>query len=264
MLRATEGFTIIEVTIFLAISGLLLLMMFLGTGSLAARQRFTDSTDSLLTFFQSQYDEVLNGVNVRASSTVCGTTATIPGKSNCLLIGKLLTIRADSSLIQASYIISSTTDVSTELSDKDKLQKAGLQVVSEGQTTYELKWGALPYSTTRSQGATGIARDTVNSIAFIRMPDSGRIVQLYYRNTDYGSWEAVDLANQLTGDTGIKLDTAYTPVADATKASLAVCIKNDADFGLTSIPPRSAIIFSGGQGTSAITTQYTPGSLCNI
>lgn len=267
MRRAADGFTIIEVTIFLGISGLLLLAMFFGTGTMAARQRFTDTTDSLQTFFQSQYDEVVNGVNVRTANKVCddSSTETAAGQSQCLLLGKLLTIRADSPDILASYIIS-TKDVSSGISDAAaQLQNAGLKVVADGQTTYEVKWGAVPYQTTRSQGASGTSRDGVNSVAFIRLPNSGQIVQLYYRNTSYGDISATALTAHLNGtesNEGI-LDTgAYSPAADSTGSSLSVCIKNTNDFVVGS--PRSAIVFGSARGAGTITTNYDPGALCNL
>lgn len=255
MLKGEEGFTIIELTIFLAISGLLLLVMFTGTGMIASRQRFSDTTDNLQAFFQAQYEEVVNGVNVRDSSTSCttdGPTATLPGKSKCLLLGKLLTVSASGSTIQAAYIIS-TQSVTTQTTDKTKLQAASLQVMTNGQKTYELKWGAAVSKATRSTTPPlGSGRGAVNSVAFLRIPDDSRIIQLYY--------------NDATGNPGGGLvaaladDNAYNPPANSTGPSLAVCIKNDTDF--TAIQPRSAIMFSQGQGAGNITTNYNPGSIC--
>lgn len=261
MLEGAKGFTIIEVTIFLAVSGLLLLAMFIGTGSMAARQRFTDSTDSLQVFFQTQYDEVVNGVNTRSESNECKGVSKKPGKSDCLLVGKLLTIRNNDSTIQASYIVS-TNDVSGVGNDPMvQLQAAGLQVVTAGETNYEIKWGAVPYNMTRSVGTSVDARAGVNSIAFIRLPNSGRIVQLYYRNEDQSSSDLTHYLNGgNSGSEGVNNSGAYSPDPDSTKSSLSVCIKNDSDFSAGS-RVRSAILFGGGQGAGVITTTYDPGSL---
>lgn len=268
MLRAAEGFTIIELTIFLAISGLLLMLMFVGTGSIAARQRFTDTTDGLQTFFQAQYDEVVNGVNVRIDSTACtadSATITRAGKSSCLLLGKVLTIRpvdmtsTSKTVIEASYIVSTRQSTTYGATLQEKLQNAVPNVVADGQKVYEFKWGAVSSEASRTQ-ADG-TRTAVNSVAFVRLPDSDEIVQLYYNNTrDYFS--ASGLTQGLT-ELGITNLDNYSPAGTDDNPSLVVCMKNDTDFsGL--VRPRSAISFGQGKGAGTITTNYQPGELCKL
>lgn len=259
MLKGDEGFTIIEVTIFLGISGLLLLMMFIGTGSMASRQRFSDTTDSLLVYFQAQYDEVVNGVNVRSATSECqadSPPATVqPGKSQCLLLGKLLTISSDGKTIQSSYIVS-THSVTPTADDIVKLKEANLQVVANSQTTYELKWGAAIPTATRTGNPLSSTRQNINSIAFLRIPDEERIVKLYYYTAS---------GNLTTGIQNAVLSdaNALSPTGDTDHPSLAVCVKNDADFTL--VHPRSAIRFSQGQGAGTIITDYSPGAtLCPV
>jgi len=255
-----QGFTIIEVTIFLAISGLLLVGMFLGTGTMAARQRFKDTTDNAQTFFQTQYEEVVNGVNVRAVGTSCGAVSTTPGQSPCLLLGKLLTISANSSTIQTNYIISTQQLTGSESDSQAKLIGASLQIVPDGQTTYEIKWGATVSEATRSTPLPLQAgRGGVNSIAFVQLPDSGRIVQLYYKNSD--GYSTSNLTSALTKAVATDVD-AYSPPANATGPGSAVCIKNDSDFGV--LHNRSAVTFGQGQGAGNITTNYDPGTLCPL
>lgn len=256
MLEGAKGFTIIEVTIFLAISGLLLLAMFIGTGTMISRQRFTDSTDSLQVFFQSQYDEVVNGVNVSTTPTECGGSATVSGQSNCLLVGKLLTIPANSSTVSANYIIATATTTQID-TVQHELVGAHLKVVNTGASTYELKWGAQVVKTNRSSDTPRSGVNT-NSVAFIRLPSSGRMVRLYYRNPDYSSLANLTTGLNGTGSTpgsGILDATAYDPTPDGTGSSFAVCVKNDKDFLSGTI--RSAILFNG-QGAGAITTTYQP------
>lgn len=245
MLKGTEGFTIIEVTLFLAISGMLLLMMFIGTGTMASRQRFTDTVDSLQVFFQSQYDEVVHGVNVRNTGLACASDSipSTPGKSNCLLIGKLLYVNGTT--IQASYVIS-TQSPTDNTNNRTKLQTSGLEVVTVGQTTYEVKWGASIFSMNRSDNIP------VNSIAFLRVPDSNSIVQLIFQGP---------------GASGAMIDTspafypaAYNPSGSEATPSLAVCIENTADFPVGG--PKAAVRFSQGLGAGIMTTDYNPGGIC--
>lgn len=261
MLEGAKGFTIIEVTIFLGISGLLLVGMFLGTGTLVAQQRFKDTTDNLQGYFQAQYEEVVNGVNTRSSGVVCGAASTDPGRSGCLLLGKVLTVSASGTSIQASYIISTVSLTGTEADDSARLIRAGLKVVDAGQTTYELKWGAELSQVTRSTPLISQpGRGAVNSIAFVQLPDSGRIVQLYYKNTKGYTTDNQTSALQET----VAIDaSAYSPPTNSdTDPSLAVCVKNDKDFSIANY--RSAIKFGQGKGAGSITTMYEPGGLCAL
>lgn len=266
MQEQTAGFTLVEVAIFLAVSGMLLLMVIVGTGTLAARQRFSDTTDSLQAYVQAQYEEVVNGVNVRTSGgNNCASDDSSPGTSDCLLIGKLLTLSTDGTKIQSAYVISTAEPAASASTDQAKLIGASLKVSTEGQSTYELKWSAqvlLP-STTRSTPPTsgGSDRGEVNSIAFLRLPDSGRIVQVFYKSVS-GANYTLGLTAALGADAAA-LDPPSTRGAvasDADKPSLAICLKNDNDFGILQV--RSAVELWQGRGAGNITTNYEPGVLC--
>jgi len=58
--RSKRGFTLIEVSIFLAITGLLLIGVLGGTYSNIARQRYNDSVRSFAEFFRQMYAEVIS------------------------------------------------------------------------------------------------------------------------------------------------------------------------------------------------------------
>lgn len=263
MRPVNQGFTIIEVSIFLAISGLLLTMVFIGTGSLAARQRFSDTTDSAQAYLQAQYDEVVNGVNTRIASAYCptdGGASSQPGASQrCLLLGKLIQLKS-ASQFEAHYIVSTIklpdASVGSGVSDATKLQQIGIQVSSVDTATYDLKWGGAVSSASRSSlPPVGSGRGNVNTIAFIQLPDSSRIVQLYYYDIDPAN-PTNALVTAIATDTG-----AYSPAPNASGPSLAICIKNDNDFVLTH--PRAAVVFGQGSGAGTITTDYNPGAtLC--
>lgn len=252
-----SGFTIIEVTLFLAVSGLLLLMVFLGTGSLAARQRFTDTTDSLHAYIQSQYDEVVNGVNVRTLNTECnGVSNANAGTSvDCLLLGKVLSF--DGSTITSQYIISTQKLTGAETSDRERLSNADLQVVLSDATTYELRWRATAYNVTRSGVPSRVALDGAR-VAFLRLPDSGTVMQLFYKDTP--GTDTDDIRDAIQNDLGA-LNPAGSLQTSPPNPSLSICIKNDADFQVAG--PRSAIFFDQGAGSSSIVTNYDPGvALC--
>ena len=113
MKRYSEGFTVIEVTIFLAISGAMLMIAFIGTGMTAARQRLSDTTDSFQSYVQAQYDEVVKGVNTRGSSTgECPSESSVAGMSkSCTLVGRLLTLNFSGGVansVTSHYVISTS------------------------------------------------------------------------------------------------------------------------------------------------------------
>ena len=69
MRRKTEkkGFTILEVMLFLAITGLMLIGVIGGTYSAIASQRYTDSVRSFAEFLRQTYAEVISPEIGRAS-----------------------------------------------------------------------------------------------------------------------------------------------------------------------------------------------------
>lgn len=245
------GFTIIEVTLFLAISGLLLLVALIGTGSMAARQRFTDTTDSLQAYLQIQYDEVVNGVNSRGANTECSGSAIQAGMStSCLLLGKILTVNGTT--ITSNYVISTAKLLGTETTDQSRLDHAQLKAVTADASTYELKWGGTAFNVTRSDSP----RKTIDTIAFLRLPDSGRMIRLYYASS--GGSQTASLQNAVKND----YPGAYDPTGSLpANPTAVVCVQNDTDMPIAK--PRAAIFFDQGTNAGSIVTNYNPGSaLC--
>lgn len=259
MRASTEGFTIIEVMLFLAVTGMLLLMVFIGTGSMASRQRFTDTTDSLQSYFQTELSAVENGVNTRTTSSDCplNTTDQAGTSDRCLLLGRLLTINNTGTRVTSQYVISSVKLNGSEITPREKLKNSVVRVLTTGSTTYELKWGAAISSASRSTSPfpVGPGRGPVDSIALLQLPDTGTPVQLYYKSTNSAN---ASLGLRAAIDTDL---LAYNPVNSSINPSLVVCVKNDNDF--TTTHPRAAVFFGQGEGSSAVTTNYQPeATLC--
>lgn len=98
-----KGYTLLEVTLFLAISSLLALTAFVGLGPRLRNARFTDSIRSTESSFAKEMQASQSGANFRDNSSGCGikdvagskvpdltTTASEPGASgNCVISGKL-------------------------------------------------------------------------------------------------------------------------------------------------------------------------------
>jgi type II secretory pathway pseudopilin PulG len=196
-----HGYTIVEVTLFLAISSLLVLIALVGTGLTLQAARFSDSSRSIHAYVQKQYDNVLNGVNPRPSSESCsagtvstGGTGDPIGTTSCLLLGKLLTFKPNTSVIQ-TYDIVGTESIPREWVLPDYSQPDN-QLIHDFQPTivrstdvdtFEIPWGATISGSKRlGDGAA------VDALAFIRSPKSSSIFTYVYKEPT-GSYSLADL-----------------------------------------------------------------------
>ncbi|HEY0965214.1 MAG TPA: type II secretion system protein [Candidatus Saccharimonadales bacterium] len=98
--KATQrGFTIIEVMLFLAISGLLAALLMTGWVSRVNTERYRDSVVTLQSFLQQQYNLVYNVENERSSELQCTSDAEAEpgseprGQSDCVLLGRFISVK---------------------------------------------------------------------------------------------------------------------------------------------------------------------------
>lgn len=86
------GFTIIEVVLFLAVSGLLAVGLMVGTGAAIQRQQYRDSVQSYANFLRDQYARVIAVENDRgAGACPLGPgDETQRGQSNCVITGRYI------------------------------------------------------------------------------------------------------------------------------------------------------------------------------
>lgn len=146
-----RGFTIIEVILFLAISGFLVVGILAATGTTISVQRYKDATNSLLSFIQGQYDRTANIQNNQDGFKVCSagsisTSATklTPGSSlSCYIVGRLLTVSDDGQKI-TSRPVYGTGEGSAADDDITSLVNADLFVdtsdTAEIPETYMPEW----------------------------------------------------------------------------------------------------------------------------
>lgn len=91
--RQKPGFTIIEVVLFLAISGLMAVGLMAGTGVALQRQQYRDSVQSYADFLRTQYSGVVSVQNDGQLSCplVPESEAESPrGQSDCMVIGRYI------------------------------------------------------------------------------------------------------------------------------------------------------------------------------
>ncbi len=112
-----KGFTIVEVMLFLALSGFLLVGILVGTGSNIANQRYKDAVEDAVDALRSAYSFVADTqVQTRETNMgVCGNTVdgktnsdgsdknTGRGRTTCAVYGAVVTIKGDT--IQTTSLI---------------------------------------------------------------------------------------------------------------------------------------------------------------
>jgi type II secretory pathway pseudopilin PulG len=236
------GFTIIEVILFLAISALLLSIALIGTRGSIQAGRYTDSVRSTESNIEKQFSDVVNGVNPRASNLVCDTNGNVsevgsggtpPGKTDCVLMGKLLHFTNG----QPQFIVrpvvgvepSSLVDTS-EMTDFELIFNYSPHIVNVASTAENapIPWQATVGGVKRSDGSA------VNSVALLRSPRSGSILTYAF------SWDGTSDITSAVATTGNYLQNK----------SVNVCIES-ADNGTL-----AAITIGGGQGQAAIATDF--------
>jgi len=240
--QRSEGFTIIEVSLFLGISALLLVVALVGTGLSIRTTRFTDSTRSLHAYVQQQYDALLNGVNSRVGTEACssgavntGTTQT-PGTSNCLLMGKLVVFTANSSNV-VTYNIIGTEPATPDYTQSDEQLIYNFTptiIRNTGVETFTIPWLA-----TVSGSKRPVDGRAVDAFALIRSPKSTRIVSYAFKEPS---------ASYL-----------LAPLVNPSIAANANNISKAANFCISSadgLGQPSKITITGGQGQDAIGVSF--------
>lgn len=240
--QRSGGYTIVEVSLFLGISALLLTIALVGTGLSIRTTRFTDSTRSLHAYVQQQYDDLLNGVNSRFGTEACnsGTINTglnqTPGTSNCLYMGKLMVFKQGTSKV-TTYNIIGTEPATVDYSKADEqliYDFTPTVVTSVGVDDYDIPWQASVSGSKRL-----IDNRAVDALALVRSPRSTRIVTYTYKEPA-AAYSLASLINP-------------SLPADANNISKA------ANFCITSadgLSQPSKITTSAGQGQDALGVSF--------
>ncbi len=189
-----KGLTIIEVSLFIAISALLFAALLTGINVMVDRSRFSNSMRTLEQLVRSQYEEVRSGINSRNSAVaanVCGTgtATTSSGASNCLLLGKIITFDYNSAAVTISYIRGTVVNYTSDVDNDTAVTLASPVVTTIAQQTDQIQWGgtlskAVVINSTTS--SSSVASTGKASVVIIRSPISSDIL-VYASNTDLTS-----------------------------------------------------------------------------
>lgn len=177
--KKQTGFTIIEVMLFLAVTGLLAVGILVGSGVAISQQRYRDSVNSLRSYIQQQYSEVANVVNSRDKAWTCDTAGGVApsdvgggefrGTSDCVVLGRYVNIDSTGTKLTASNVIGyRTAGAAAGTSDIDEIKTYNLGISPIDQDSSEVNWGAQV-----------VKKDNTSpmpfSILIIRSPLSGAI-----------------------------------------------------------------------------------------
>lgn len=178
-IKKTHGFTIIEVMLFLAVTGALTIAILAGAGVQINQQRYRDSVSSLKSFLQAQYSEVTNVINDRGNDWQCtnGTPQEVTnggqprGTTNCVILGRLVTVDASGTQLTASNVVGiKPTGAGDSSGDIEELQKYTMSVTTVGQETDEVSWGA------RIVNPQNLANPRSMAMLIVRSPLSGAVL----------------------------------------------------------------------------------------
>lgn len=161
-----RGFTIIEVVLFLAISGGLAAALILGTGAAIQRQQYKDSVQSYANFLTTQYSRVVSVENDRSDDEKCsidGASLENRGQSDCVIVGRY--ISTEDSTAGKEGRVYQTYPVYSLGRGENRQYSIGN---SDGK--YQVTWSA------RTRFANQPSSDTIMSILMYRDPDNGSII----------------------------------------------------------------------------------------
>jgi len=189
--KTKKGFTVIEVMLFLAISGLMMIGIFAASKNGINNQRYSTAVTELQSYFQDQYSAVQNVRNDRPNNTACtpgavtvGGASTSVGTGQCSVVGRIIVANSSQRLV--SYPIYATNDVSKlsaacEDGTNNILSSSCIYAVvntNNSDNGYQLAWN----TSMQWPGSGGTAIGAL-SIAIYRSPANGQIAMQWSKKS---------------------------------------------------------------------------------
>ena len=199
---SARGFTIIEVILFLAISGAIFSVLMIGVGTGIAQQRYIESVRSFKTLLQNEFDEVQNTRNGETADIHCdpssrtvveGLASRTPsrGSSSCVMLGRAIQLTNGSSTVKVSSVVGFEDAASMAATADNQDDVSALQAITPQFGTFQaedlvLDWGSYLRLPGESSGA-------VVTILIMRSPSSGNV--RVFASTDTAANNIISDAN---------------------------------------------------------------------
>ena len=222
----SNGFTIIETMLFLAVTGALIAAVMVGMGTSIGTQRYQDAVESFKSLIQTQYSEISSVKNYRSNDLSCDSSAKpvdgdeYRGQSDCVIVGRYMTVTGGDISIYTVLASEKTTSI-TQDNDIDDMKSNYNYNVAPDVEQRSLEWSTeIAWPT---KGADAKSSNTARSVGllFIKSPDSGTVYT-------FNSSSITDGA-QITSETFTSM-----MIADTTTPGMGaqtICIKSNGVVG---------------------------------
>lgn len=242
MTQRESGFTIIETTLVLAITGLIVAVILAGIGNSLNHQRYTDAVNQAVDFIRGQYTVGANTQNDRSNTERCttagiqdtgaATTGTPLGTSDCLLVGTIMRTNGTDGKSVSVYQVVALADPGDSMSGSTDTELLAASQLTQGNRlqTYQPEWDTRFLNPDPAEPAQF-------TILVVRTPVSGTM-RTY--SSDSGSTSIADLLN--------------SPQEDR-----KLCIDQTGFFGM-GIQPMGILIVRGTANTTGV--QVLPSGEC--
>ncbi|OGL22672.1 hypothetical protein A2707_05165 [Candidatus Saccharibacteria bacterium RIFCSPHIGHO2_01_FULL_45_15] len=209
------GFTIIELMLFLGITGALFAGLLVGVNTNINQQRYKESVVSYQGLLEQQYSRVYNPQNSRQGNETCTAEGGVEsvtdsgqarGTSGCVLLGRYVQIKNDGMKIETGDVIGvEPAAASNGISDVDAIAAYAPRKSPINIQEYDVEWQSSLYSASQATSSA--------SFLIIRSPVSGLV-------RAFGQDEPLPtvLSDMIT--------------VGAAGSSIKACVRNAASIGL--------------------------------
>lgn len=187
MKKMRSGFTFIEVSLFLAITGLIFVGIAVGTQNSIFWQRYNDSVQSFAEFLRSEYSRVAN-VQINDNNA----------NDDKAIYGRVVIFSDDGSI--TSYSVYGEVDADTNGSIMTMLEKLGVDIDDANGITeiFRPRWGS-EIQTTNGWSGSGYFVYT-GAILIVRHPSAGTIYTFAYDGNDINAEKFKDKIKEKVGE----------------------------------------------------------------
>jgi len=242
----TAGFTIIETLLFLAISGLMLLVALNAITGRSELVRFQQSIRALEAYIQLQQNYVINGV------VPDGTAVSCNGGNECLILGRAIEFEEGTSDIKVHLITGSRLKDDGTGDPAVTIEEARPFVVSNVEAN-DIDWavtfqtGLMPLA-----GPTPTKSKDNRIVAFMRLPNGTEIIPIGFA--------------AVAADTAVVLGQgcAYEPNSAACSAQSTIDEAFSTEFCFESGGRFAKLNLGGGERRQAIEAEFLEGVSCAV